>query len=64
MAGLLSYISFFYIHLSFCMRELLNTVGHNMNGKHISIPKSLKDSGAWRWDSKKFLLRSVLLLTR
>lgn len=44
------------------MREQLNTVGHNMNGKHLSIPKRLQDSGAWRWDSKQFLLRSVLLL--
>lgn len=33
-----------------------------MNGKHLFIPKRLEDSGAWRWDSKQFLLRSVLLL--
>lgn len=45
------------------MREQLKTVGHNVNGKHLSIPKRLKDSGAWRWDFKQFLLRSVLLLT-
>lgn len=42
------------------MREQLDTVGHNMNGKRISVPKRLTDAGAWRWDSKQFLLRSVL----
>lgn len=51
MAGLVSYFSVVIYE---------RTVGHNMNGKHISVPKRLIHVGAYRWESKQFLLRSVL----